>query len=226
MLFNLGSKAEQLGMKYDNLDTPSLEKIAQAGDTEAQYEMGMRFSKWIKNKKGKNINNPNYDQHKEVDWLKMASEHGSSIAQSALADYYAIFDKNEDLYFKWKKASAEAGFVPARMQLASIYAGKSDKENTLYWLIEAAKDEKGVAAHLYLATLYGGDVMRHLNVMQQFNFQPDYIKAYTHLLLAKDLKYKFRPYFKELENHMTNDEIKLAKKSAKDWKEEYYNKGK
>ncbi len=140
---------------------------------------------------------------------------------------------------------AEAGYPAMQFYLAEHYRNKpqptsEDTANMMYWY-EAAARQKNIDAHYMLAYFFGGKllidptkidnpkykeyVIRHIEYLEKHQVPTDYVKTYTHSLLAEDMKSGFAASRKTLSLHMTREQVEDAKKAAKNWKQQYYNKG-
>lgn len=105
-----------------------LKVIAEQGNTEMQYKLGVIYS----------LGNIKDFTHAH-EYYKMAAETGYAPAQYELGKMYAL--KNHDEAKKWLTLAAEQGEKRASHNLAALYYYKeNNKEKSLYWATHAGAD--------------------------------------------------------------------------------------
>ncbi|GEM_PF-2699200 len=126
--------AEERGNQNET-QISQLERLAEQGDADAQFSLGMIYSLGIDE-------NPDYvkkmffdknnivmpknlvkqDRQKAMNWFKKAAEQNNSKAQTELANsYYWGFTQNYVQAAKWYTKAAELGDAKAQSMLASMY---------------------------------------------------------------------------------------------------------
>ena len=133
---------------------PSLERRAQRGDAQAQYELAEILIE----------SNDEEDKRKAVEWYRKAAEQGIAVAQFNLAVCYGDGEGtavNKPEAFHWYKAAAEQGIAVAQYNLAVCYDnGKGtevNKTEAFRWCKAAA--EQGIAIAQYnLAVCYSNGI--------------------------------------------------------------------
>ena len=123
----------------------NLQKKANSGDARAQYELGLRWTKKVTDKK-------NYS--KAATWFKLAAVQGLKEAQYSLGVLYDAgvgLEKNENQAFLWYHAAASNHHPMAQFNIANFYLerenGKEGFESALHWFELASKNGLDEAAH-------------------------------------------------------------------------------
>ncbi len=130
----------------------ALTNKAEAGDAEAQYNLGWMYAN------GEGVPK---DAAKAVEWWQKAAAQGNAIAQYSLARMYAIGEgapKNLTIAVDWLQKAAEQGDVDAQYYLGILsFTGNSGVPKNLAkavdWLQKAAEQGKA-DAQLQLSTMY------------------------------------------------------------------------
>ncbi len=131
----------------------SLAELAERGDTEAQYKLGMMYFEgdgvWL-------------DYEKAVFWLKTAGEAGQVEAQLQLCSMYYSGEgvpQDEEQASTWLEKAAEQGSAEAQYRLAGRYVKRPDVQKAILWCRKAAEQNYPEAQKL-LGDLYrdSGDV--------------------------------------------------------------------
>lgn len=149
----------------------ALEKRAEAGDADAQNNLGTCYYT------GTGITK---DYEKAVYWYAKAAEQGLAIAQYNLGGCYENGDgvpedieKAQDFYLK----AARQGYVKAQYAVGMIAYMHSVEELSMYWF-EKAAEQNYEPAQLMLGLLY----YQELSLLVEH----DYEKSVHYLLLVKD----------------------------------------
>ncbi len=134
-------------------DFAALESRAEAGDAEAQYQLGVRY------RDGDGVG---VSYGESASWFQSAAEQGHVPAQVNLGIFYRQgvgVAKDVDLAKVWFHAAARAGHPEAQNFLGQVYVGEEQDRPDYFqaarWFREAA--EQGVLDAQYnLASLYMG----------------------------------------------------------------------
>lgn len=166
------------GVNYKQLKIQELEKLAEAKDPIAQYELGCAYY-------GLARNNKSLEAEKAFNWWRESARAGNADAQ--LSMWYSYIHRDERIApisaFHFLTKSAEQGNIDAQYNLAYAYdvglclSGKPEKQNAIIWYNKAA--ERGHADSQ--AAL--GKFAYHENKMKE---------AYMWLSLARSHKEKFK----------------------------------
>lgn len=116
-----------------------MQRRAEAGEAEAQYELGMCYYK------GDGVE----QNHEEaVKWFCESAEQGYAPAQFNIGVRYAIgygVEQNHAEALKWYNLSAEQGYAPAQFYLGSCYENgdgvERNHEEAVKWYRKAAVQE-------------------------------------------------------------------------------------
>jgi TPR repeat protein len=145
------SPATAICANSDGKPLEILLELAQKGDSEAQFEIGLAYYY------GKGVSQ---NQETALGWFRKAAEQGHAAAQYAIGRMYYYGhgvgqDVNESV--KWFRNAAENGYADAQFALGVMYQfGKSvekDFKEAKKWYQSAA--EKGMAAAQFaLGTMY------------------------------------------------------------------------
>ena len=119
----------------------SLEKRAENGDPQAQYELAMYYIDSLPR------NTMDVSRQAEgVHLLRLASNQNHSAAQFEFARCYMsglIVDRDTDEAIKWFVKSAQSGYVDAQLILGRVYSSgedvEQDYEQSFYWYDMARK---------------------------------------------------------------------------------------
>jgi TPR repeat protein len=127
------------GKLKDNVpdEVEALKARAQTGDADAQYDLGVRYSK---------ADGVPLDQANAVAWYRRAAEQGSAKAQAALGYCYSLgkgVAKDDDQSIVWSRKAAEQGNARGQNNVGADYAtghgvGQDYKE-AVKWFRKAAE---------------------------------------------------------------------------------------
>lgn len=113
-------------------DMDALRALAEAGDPDAQFELGFRYNT------GAGIE---ADAAKGAEWYRKAAEQGNPKAQYRLGFYVQYQEANPEEAVPWYKKAAEQGHVKAQMKLADCYANgngiEKDSSLAMRWSYKA-----------------------------------------------------------------------------------------
>ena len=113
---------ESLKSAYTKEKIESLQKSAEQGDAEAQYQLGNYYAF--------------DDDKKSVEYYTMAAEHDHAAAMYYLASCYAggkgITKDEEKAIQLWMK-SAELGNADAQFSVGFLFSGAKDYQTAKYW---------------------------------------------------------------------------------------------
>lgn len=168
------------GWAKTNTPISLLQKLAEQGNAEKQYELAFLYLKGTIIPK---------DLEKAVYWLQKSSEQGFANAQYSLALRYLRGEgiaKNNEEAIKWLKAAAEQGSSEAQFSLALRYKlGQGVKQNEskqIHWLKKAIHNgHKEALYNLALLLARRGTVEAQLHVAnlyyKGFGTEQDHKKA-------------------------------------------------
>lgn len=127
------------GDQGDGVDIAALQQLADRGNADAQFELGIRFLG------GEGIGK---DDKKAAEWLQKAADQHNLAAMNALGTLHEEgigFAKDEKKAFEWYEKAAKYGFPLAQQNLAECYdAGKGVSKDTMEamkWLERAAHQD-------------------------------------------------------------------------------------
>ena len=107
--------------------------LAENGDTEIQYNLGIMYSQ------GRGVKK---DMQKALHWLQLAANSGDRDAQARLGKIHAL-EKQYTRAEKWLRQAANQGQASAQYNLAVLYANgwgvPQDQELALRWYYRAAQ---------------------------------------------------------------------------------------
>ena len=147
-----------------------LEKIADNGNTEAQYQLAMRLSEWG----GTN----DRDYKKSYYWLGKAAEQGHPQAQYQFGRLHAIQrpglgKMNEEEASKWYLISAQNGEPKAQFAYAMMNEKSLPKEKLLFWLTSAAEQDFAFAQYVISNYYFNG--MNNSSRKEPRDFETAYV---------------------------------------------------
>ena len=122
---------------YDRGDygaaAPSLRRLAEAGDGEAQAAMGWMYEKGLGVKA---------DGNAALEWRRRAAESGSARGQYAYAGGFTRMTMSREDSLNWLRKSADQGYAPAQFDLGEAYARglglKRDDAEAVSWFTRSA----------------------------------------------------------------------------------------
>lgn len=134
-MLELGEQEKELCKNaYSKEKIESLQKSAEAGDAEAQYELGLYYSF--------------DDDVKSVEYYIKAANQGHAAAMNNLASCYGNgrgITKDEGKAIQlWMKA-AELGNAGAQFSVGFLFAEAKDYQTAKYWLSKAAEQGNDLA---------------------------------------------------------------------------------
>lgn len=184
-----------------------IESLAAAGSPEAQYHLGMFYNNGIGTDK-----NPN----EAFKWFRLSARSGDPLGSYKLGCYYAgqgqgVVENNKGKALKYKLIAAESGYSYAQYDVAGIYYRNGEIEEAIKWWKEASA--QGYLGAMYaLFTLYN----------QGEQIPKDGVLSYGYLKIiernaSKDQIAKIAAKLTELENELTDVELKRAQRFASDW---------
>ena len=103
---------------------------AEAGDAEAQYDLGAAYLK------GKGVAE---DKETAVFWFRKAAEQGYAAAQYVIGSTYCNDYKDNEQAIFWLTKAAEQGYMNAQFNLGTIYYNINDTEHGRFWWEKAAE---------------------------------------------------------------------------------------
>jgi uncharacterized protein len=129
---------------------PQLERLADHGNAEAQYHLGMTY--WVGEGVDKDVN-------KAVKYFESAAAAGDPLGAYKLGCLYdgqdGVMDRDTTKALKYKLMAANAGYALAQQDVASLYAERSEYDPALSWLEKAAKQGTTGALMAY-ASVHNG----------------------------------------------------------------------
>lgn len=184
----------------------ALEELAKSHDLEAQVQLGTLFSEGPEE-----LFNP----EKALFWTQKAAETGEPEAQNLMGKFHCEgigVEVDPILAFNFFSKAAKDGHTMAQYNLAGCYLQGTgvdiDPAQALKWAQQSA-DQGNALAMMGLATIYeSGDLV-----------QPDYVKAWAHYELAKEVDpFSFGSDCEEnqvrLEQEMTTEQCEQAAELA------------
>jgi TPR repeat protein len=158
--------------KADQPLIASLEKLANSGNAEALYYLGMSWHT------GSGVAR---DYTKAFDAFHRSAALGDVLASYKLGCYYAgqgegVVQPNQQAALDHKLVAAKAGYALAEQDVAAIYAARGETADALVWLRKAA-DQGWPDALMMMASIYNGFP----------GVERDSVKtsAYFHLFIAR-----------------------------------------
>ena len=190
--------AASCGQAKDAGLIPSLEKLAEAGNAEAIYHLGMAYQT------GSGVAE---DPAKALDAFRKAAALGDPLASYKLGCYYdgqgaGLVEPDSKLALEYKLVAAKAGYALAQQDVGVLYARSGDVPAGLNWVAQSAA--QGWSGGLMtLASVYNGAP----------GVEPDPAKtaAYFRLFLARsEASDKQAQWLKAFEARLSPDERKRA----------------
>ncbi len=134
-LDNIGDDIKAYLKEYQNL-TQYTKKIAQKGNAEAQYCLGILCLDYKIDKNGEDDSS---DYEKGKNWLLKASEQGHTEAMSRLASYYYNQSNNDAEAIKWYMKASEQGNYKSSNFLGNYYFNRKKYDEAIKWYKKAAE---------------------------------------------------------------------------------------
>lgn len=127
-----------------------LEQLAERGNGEAQYHLGMIY--WT----GEGVAK---DAGKAIAYFEQAAASGDPLGAYKMGCLYdgqdKVFDRDAARALKFKLVAAEAGYALAQQDVAALYAEQKNFGTALQWLERAAKQGTAGALMSY-ASIHNG----------------------------------------------------------------------
>lgn len=177
---------------------PSLERLAESGNAEAIYHLGMAYQT------GSAVAE---DHVKALEAFRKAADLGDPLASYKLGCYYdgqgaGLVEPDANLALRYKLVAAKAGYALAQQDVGALYARSGDVSNGLSWL-ERSAAQGWSGGLMTLASVYNGAA----------GIKPDAAKtaAYFRLFLARsEPSEEQAAWLKEFETRLSSDEKKRA----------------
>lgn len=138
----------------DKFDASALQQLAERGNADAQFELGVRYLG------GEGLTK---DEKKASEWLQKSADQHNLAAMNALGTLHEEgvgLAKDEKKAFEWYEKAAKYGFPLAQQNLAECYeSGKGVEKNpaeAMKWLERAAHQEFAPSQALYAWKLEKG----------------------------------------------------------------------
>lgn len=184
-----------------------LTKIAEAGNPEAQYHLGMLYNNGIGTEK---------DISKAFYWFEKSASKGDPLGHYKVGCYYSgqgegIIALDEKIALKHKLIAAENGYFRAQSDVALIYYRNNDMNKAISWWKKSANQGDPDSVKALFSLYYSGtDVPK------------DAVKAYGYLKIierniGEENKSKLQPQFEILKNELSPAQITEAANYANNW---------
>lgn len=167
-----------------------IEKLAQKGDPEAQYHLGMFYNNGI---------GTSQDTKRAYEWFQKSAAGADPLGNYKLGCYYSgqgngVIAVDQEKALLYKLVAAKEGYVLAQYDVAEIYFHKERMNESIHWLKQAA--DQGMFNALYaLSNLY----------YQGEKVAQDPYSAYLYLnLAAKVADSEMPPQIKSTLNELTS----------------------
>jgi TPR repeat protein len=153
-----------------------LKIAARKGDSDAEWEVGLRYADGLSDSQGNIIVKPNPE--KAVNWYRKASEKENPSAQLNLGYCYDIgfgVPKNKSKALFWYKKAFSNGNVSAAINIATIYQDKKNNKRAFFWYSKAAELNDGDALFEI-----GYRYLKGLGVRRKYNKAVKYLEQAIH----------------------------------------------
>lgn len=182
--------------------------MAQAGDAEAQYNVGMFLNNGIGTDK---------DFKQAFVWFESAAQAGHALAAYKAGCYLdgqwgpiVPLDKDKALAFKLE--AAKRGYSLAQNDVGNMYMQSQMPAQARDWWLAAAR--QGVVMALYNLSV---------SYLQGQDEPPDPVRGYAYFKLSKLLSEQrintqAQASLDHIRQSMTEDQIKVAEKMVEDWR--------
>ncbi len=152
-----------------------LEKLAESGNAEAQYQLAMFLSEWA------DARTVNYE--KAYYWLEKSAQQGHAQAQYKFGYFHTIRrpglkEINQEEASKWYLISAKNGEPKAQFAYVSANGKSISKNEAINWLISAAENDLAFAQYTLAGYYFNG----YNN--ENRKDQKDYESAYAWLMIT------------------------------------------
>jgi hypothetical protein len=129
---------------------PKLERLAESGNAEALYYLGMAY--WTGTGTTKDI-------HKAVGYFDRAAAAGDPLGAYKMGCLYDgqddVFDRDAAKALQYKLIAARAGYALAQQDVAALYAERKELQLALEWIEKAVSQGTSGALATY-ASIYNG----------------------------------------------------------------------
>ncbi len=186
-----------------------LQPLADKGNAEAQYFMGMFY--------GQGIGGANEDPKLAWDWFQKSAAGGDPLGAYKVGSYYAglppgLVAADADKAFSYKLFAAKAGYALAQTDIANIYYKAGDYAQAEKWWKLAADQGEPTAAN-NLSALYSEDNGAPRNL----------VKSYAWFKIAYSpgqmkMRATAQEFLDKLVKDMKPADIAAAEKQASRWK--------
>ena len=182
-------------------------KIAEQGNPEAQYHVGMMYNNGI---------GVNRDPRKALEWFEKSARSGDPLANYKLGCYlggqFHVVAVDLDKSLQYKLVAARAGYSIAQHDVGVAYFDRKQYEEALYWWELAAKQGFPMSLHS-LSVVY-----------KEGKAGPkDSVRAYAYFKLAKllsekQISEKAQLALDEVKKIMSPAELERAEQMVSQWK--------
>ena len=124
---------------FEDMNIEELQKLAAAGDADAQVKLGVTYSTGV---------NVEIDKKKAAEWYTKAAEQGSALGQWNLAFLYVRgegVEEDEKKARELLKKAAAQGYAPAEYDIGMMYfygiGGKRSRSEALEWMQKSAAQD-------------------------------------------------------------------------------------
>ncbi|MEP6847896.1 MAG: tetratricopeptide repeat protein [Acidobacteriota bacterium] len=186
-----------------------MEELAQQGNPEAQYHLGMMYNNGLGVKQ---------DSGKAFSWFSKAADSGEPLASYKLGCYYSgqfgevqVDAAKSSLY---KLIAADAGYSFAQADVGNIYFQKGSYDEAIKWWKLAASQGYPPALGNLSFSFFEGKIIPQDKVLAYAYFK------LANVDLAGELTAEAQKGLGTLAEAMTADEIEKAEKIVSDWKAE------
>jgi TPR repeat protein len=174
--------------------------LANKGDAEAQYHVGMMYNNGIGTQQ---------DRRQAFEWFQKSAASNDPLGAYKLGCYYdgqgaGIVESDSDQALKYKLVSAEAGYALAQHDVANLYDKRGNSEEALKWW-KRAGDQGYPGALFGLSRLYSAGK----GTPKDLSLSYAYFKL-SKLAPAKNVN--------EMAALLSEQELKNAEKLVSEWK--------
>jgi len=183
-----------------------LEKLAQTGNPDAQYHLGMMYNNGLGVKQ---------DPRKAFDWFTKAADSGNPLAAYKVGCYYAgefqVVPLNREKSLSFKLIAANAGYSYAQTDVGNACFEKKDYDEAIkWWKLAAAQGYLQALNNLSIA-YYEGQIVPENKVLAHAYYKLSNMDA------RKEISPDAQIRLDEIAESMTADELKLSEKIVSDW---------
>ncbi|MCP5381780.1 MAG: sel1 repeat family protein [Kordiimonadaceae bacterium] len=205
LLLNSAAYAQDYSALFNKMT-----EMAQSGDGEAAYHLGNFYNYGV----GTEIN-----KEEAFKWFQKSAEAKNPLGAYELGYFYTgqegeIADAEPQKAFQNMKFAADRGYAAAQYNLAIMYYNFGNPERGTYYLELAAKQGNLQALQTMALINFRGDMV-----------EQNFVNARTYLkLFLKDnnpeLNETFQPIITQIEEILTEDQIKTSDERIVAWKNE------